>query len=595
MSGKRKTRETSEQQGSRRSKAESRVRSIGKQLKQKHMNILLIHGLNTPENPSPYGGWITAIEAGLKNSNFVGQVNPTPMNYNQIFIDNYISPVTYAEAAAELIGSTLLSAAAVPATEPPANFKDQTNADAGMVAQWVIEQKVRSQCSDEIFNLIRDSKADVIFAHSLGTLLCYDFFTHDPRRFTAFNQGTLVTFGSQINNPFVRNKMWPGQIQMIPVARWINIYNPHDPVFVVPLNVPAVHFYSFTPVFGNPLFDGSAHEATANGGGHPGYLDNPVTESKVYPLLAGGSLGLTVERNIELTKLMSKIVPTAGAKEFNQTSSVGDLSRQSASVVAPALKLATPRPWKRRGKHTYRYHPPRADHPLLKSAPTATKLAEVPTLVDLRNRCGTIRNQGSEGACSGFAAAAFRETSYAAKTGALLSFYLAPAYLYGWTRIDDGTFPQDSGASLASEFVELQNRGVCPEIDLPYTTDPSEGPNPVADTAALPFRIQQPLQVDWKDPQALKSVLASEQTIAIGFTVYESFEQVGANGVVPMPNANENLLGGHAVLVCGYNDEQRCWIVRNSWGQSWGDKGYCYMPYGYELFWTEAWTGMPTA
>jgi hypothetical protein len=78
MSGKRKTRETSEQQGSRRSKAESRVRSIGKQLKQKHMNILLIHGLNTPENPSPYGGWITAIEAGLKNSNFVGPGESDP-------------------------------------------------------------------------------------------------------------------------------------------------------------------------------------------------------------------------------------------------------------------------------------------------------------------------------------------------------------------------------------------------------------------------------------------------------------------------------------------------------------------------------------
>jgi len=62
MSGKRKARGTSEQQGTRGSKAESRVRSIGKQLKQKHMNILLIHGLNTPENPSPYGGWITEIE-----------------------------------------------------------------------------------------------------------------------------------------------------------------------------------------------------------------------------------------------------------------------------------------------------------------------------------------------------------------------------------------------------------------------------------------------------------------------------------------------------------------------------------------------------
>ena len=551
---------------------------------QKAMNLLLIHGINTPENPNPYTGWITAIKAGLKNSHFAGPVNPTGMNYNQIFIDNYLSPLTYAEAAAELIASTVwhaqLSSAAVAAAEPPANFNDQIKAGAGMVAQWVIEQKVRSLCCDEIFNSIQAHKPDVIFAHSLGTLLCYDFFVHDPRRFTAFNQGTLVTFGSQINNPFVRNKMWPGQVQMIPVARWINIYNPHDPVFVAPLDVPAVHFYNFTPVFGKPLFelDGTAHEATTNGSGHPGYLDNPVTESQVYPLLAGGSLGLAVERNIELTKLMPKdIIPA--------------VTVPTSLPATPSLKLAGPRNWKTRGKHTYRYHPPRADHPMFRSTGRALRLASVPPATDLRNLCGPVRDQGQEGACSGFATAAFRETFYVAKTGNPLKDYLAPAYLYAWTRIEDGTFPNDTGASLATEFSVLQQRGVCPESYLPYTTHPDEGPNPPADTAAEPYRLDRPLQVDWSDPQVVKSVLASQRTVAIGFRVYESFEHPGPNGVVPIPNPDvENLLGGHAVLVCGYNDQQGYWIVRNQWNQTWGDNGYCYMPYGYEAFWVEAWT-----
>ena len=568
--------------------------ATNEQPKQKSMNILLIHGINTAENANTYTEWINAITSGLKSSNFSGEVNSTAVNYNEIFIDNYISPGTYAEAAVELIASTiwhpLLSSGAVPPPEPYGNFNDSIRAGAGMVAQWVTEQEVRSQCSNEIFSLIQSNKPDVIFAHSLGTLLCYDFFTHDPRRFTAFNQGTLVTFGSQINNPFVRDRMWPGQIQMIPVARWINIYNPHDPVFVAPLDVPAVHFYSFTPVFGNALLDGSAHEATANGSGHPGYLDNPVTETQVYPLLAGGTLALTVERNIELAKLMPKDIIPAVVSPIRPPA----ISPPTSQPVAPSV-LAAPRSWKRRGKHTYRYHPPRADHPMLKLAPHATKLAQVPTSVDLRNLCRAIRDQGSEGACSGFATAAFRETSHAAKTGSLLSFYLAPAYLYGWTRIDDGTFPQDSGASLASEFQELQNRGVCPESYLPYTTDPDEGPNPVADTAAQPFRIGEPVQVDWQDPQTMKSVLGSQQTIAIGFSVYESFEQTGPNGVVAVPNQGEELLGGHAVLVCGYNDANSIWIIRNQWGQNWGDAGYCYMPYGYESIWMEAWTAVPTA
>jgi hypothetical protein len=173
------------------------------------------------------------------------------------------------------------------------------------------------------------------------------------------------------------------------------------------------------------------------------------------------------------------VAPRAGASS--------DLPRS-----APAKAGALPR-WKQTGQHIYRYHPPRADHPMLKSPQQALQLAAVPKSIDLRKLCSPVRAQGKEEACSGFATAAFRETSYVAKTGVLLPYNLSPAYLYGWTRINDGTFPNDSGASLASEFSDLQQRGVCPESYLPYDTDPEDGPNPVADTAAQPFRIVQPV------------------------------------------------------------------------------------------------------
>jgi Papain family cysteine protease len=255
---------------------------------------------------------------------------------------------------------------------------------------------------------------------------------------------------------------------------------------------------------------------------------------------------------------------------------------------------AAPR-WQQTGLHIYRYHPPRADHPMLQLAQQAVQLVSVPESVDLRQLCTPIRDQGKEESCSGFATAAFRETSYVAKTGVLLPYYLSPAYLYGWTRINDGTFPKDSGASLASEFAVLQQRGVCPESYLPYNTDPIEGPNPVADTAAQPFRIDQALQVNWQVPAIVKSVLASRQTVAIGFSVYKSFESPDQHGIVPMPKKDtEKLLGGHGVLVCGYDDANSYWIIRNQWGEDWGDHGYCYMPYGYEAFWMEAWTAVAT-
>ncbi len=68
-----------------------------------------------------------------------------------------------------------------------------------------------------------------------------------------------------------------------------------------------------------------------------------------------------------------------------------------------------------------------------------------------------------------------------------------------------------------------------------------------------------------------------------GFTVYEEFESaaVAKSGVLPLPARGEKPVGGHAVLAVGYSDAKNQVIVRNSWGASWGDHGYFYMPYQY--------------
>ena len=35
------------------------------------------------------------------------------------------------------------------------------------------------------------------------------------------------------------------------------------------------------------------------------------------------------------------------------------------------------------------------------------------------------------------------------------------------------------------------------------------------------------------------------------------------------------------MLAVGYSDRDQVFIVRNSWGEEWGDRGYCYIPYAY--------------
>ena len=93
----------------------------------------------------------------------------------------------------------------------------------------------------------------------------------------------------------------------------------------------------------------------------------------------------------------------------------------------------------------------------------------------------------------------------------------------------------------------------------------------------------------------MKGCLASGYPFVFGFSVYASFESptVAQTGVVPMPQPNEQLLGGHAVLAVGYDDAQQRFTVRNSWGPNWGTAGYFTIPYAYltdgnlaDDFWT---------
>ena len=66
--------------------------------------------------------------------------------------------------------------------------------------------------------------------------------------------------------------------------------------------------------------------------------------------------------------------------------------------------------------------------------------------------------------------------------------------------------------------------------------------------------------------------------------------QVEKDGLVPMPpiNKKDTKLGGHCVLCIGFSDTIKCpgsppgsWLMRNSWGVSWGIQGYFWIPYGY--------------
>ena len=93
----------------------------------------------------------------------------------------------------------------------------------------------------------------------------------------------------------------------------------------------------------------------------------------------------------------------------------------------------------------------------------------------------------------------------------------------------------------------------------------------------------------------LRACLAEGYPFVFALAVHKSMlsRRVARSGAVPLPARGDALVGGHAVLAVGYDDQRRRFLVRNSWGPAWGLRGYFHLPYAFTAsaaltwdFWT---------
>lgn len=190
-----------------------------------------------------------------------------------------------------------------------------------------------------------------------------------------------------------------------------------------------------------------------------------------------------------------------------------------------------------------------------------------------------VYDQGQTGSCTGNAIAAAVE--YGMKAQSKHDFVPSRLFIYYNERVMEGTVESDAGAEIRDGIKVVASLGAPPESIWPF--DPSQlliKPSDQAFAEAKKQIIKQYSRVPVKLAN-MQNVLSHKIPIVFGMTIYESFESdvVASNGLVPMPHQSENTVGGHAMLIVGSNDTH--FIVRNSWGEGWGDKGYCYIPHEY--------------
>ncbi|KAM3108861.1 C1 family peptidase [Phormidesmis sp. 146-33] len=204
----------------------------------------------------------------------------------------------------------------------------------------------------------------------------------------------------------------------------------------------------------------------------------------------------------------------------------------------------------------------------------------LPSNVDLREYLTPVENQGDSNSCTANAMAGAYE--YLANRLMGQSNDVSRLFIYYNARELDGDTSQDEGTYLRSCVRVLRKYGACSENTWSFDLDRVyDQPSDRAYQEAANFRIENAYRVE-VDLQAMRSSLAKGYPFAFGLQLFSSFQQAGSNGLVPMPDPdNESHDGGHAMLCVGYSDDDQVFIVRNSWGEEWGDRGYCYIPYDY--------------
>jgi len=218
--------------------------------------------------------------------------------------------------------------------------------------------------------------------------------------------------------------------------------------------------------------------------------------------------------------------------------------------------------------------------------------AKLPPSVDLSRLCSMVEDQGKLGSCTANALAGALEFLERKDKVPYMDF--SRLFIYYNERAIEHTIKSDSGAMLRDGIKTLAKQGVCSEKSWPYKISKfAIKPSAACYKQALKHQIISYHRIITLDE--MRACLAEGFPFVFGFTVYESFEsqEVARSGIVNMPKRSERVMGGHAVMAVGYNGAQQRFIIRTSWGKSWGIKGYFTMPYKYladrnlsDDFWT---------
>ncbi|KZC08721.1 PREDICTED: cathepsin L [Dufourea novaeangliae] len=200
---------------------------------------------------------------------------------------------------------------------------------------------------------------------------------------------------------------------------------------------------------------------------------------------------------------------------------------------------------------------------------------QLPEAVDWREfgAVTEVKDQGHCGSCWAFSATGALEAQHFRTKGVLIS--LSEQNLIDCSGKYGNNGCQGGILNAAFQYVK-ENNGIDTEISYPYEAENDKCRfNPMNKGASDVGYVEIPQG----DEDKLKAAVATIGPISIAIDASRTTFQFYSEGIYYEPECSSEELD-HAVLVVGYGtdeNEQDYWLVKNSWGTTWGDQGYIKM------------------
>lgn len=265
------------------------------------LRILCVHGVGQQDaSPEWRAGWTDAISAGVGGWSPGRKIETSFVAYEDLFARAPLTLPGIAVAIGKLLASGVWHGVGDLFHRPRgiSDLPERLRWTAGMIVQWVENEKLRVATRGRIIDAVREHEPDVICAHSLGSLIAYDALIRESARARSAER-TFVSFGSQIGNPFVRGT-FGGRLVCAPVKRWRHLHNRYDDIFTATIRLQDSTFEQVETPFDIQGF--ADHDAVE-------YLSHPSTINSVWREVAGGAGTRAITRSVKAVDRASKRPP----------------------------------------------------------------------------------------------------------------------------------------------------------------------------------------------------------------------------------------------------------------------------------------------